>query len=464
MGIFHKDFCSKCEKEIGFGDFRRRLKDGSLLHYSCYKKLKIEENEQNKEIMYGYVTKYLSNQDMGLSIYILSLDKNEDTIIDDNSLEDAKEHFQSLLQETRTSSKKNLSSYEVDDIISTTKMCGQILDFLDDLEKMYKLFQNKGIGADYHVILSIFADLIEKNIHKEYDKLLIPAHKRISKRLGNNITIENVIKEFMKIPIGTDNNLDLIIRLLDKFNLKYEQEEVEKLTETLKEQLEIERFEQNLGSKKKTNLGDFTELNGYEFQEYLKNLFKLLGYTVIETKLSGDQGADLIIKKDDEKTVVQAKKYEGKVTNEAIQEVVAAKNHYKADKTIVVTTSSFTRSAIDLALSNNVELWDGQKLKDTIKNLSDESEDKSLVSQKMFYFKKGTDIQNAKIKCPFCEEEFNYKIDKRSIEAQIKCPHCEVPLKIDAISRSWRCESCNKKFGTKEEAERHEKVCDSKNE
>jgi len=188
-------------------------------------------------------------------------DKNEDSLIDDNSLEDAKEHFESLLRETRNSSKKNLSSYEVDDIISTTKMCEQILDFLEDLDKIYKLFQKKGIKTNYHVILSIFADLIEKNIHEEYDKILIPAHKRISKRLGNDITIENVIKEFMKIPIGTNDNIDLIIRLLDKFNLEYEQEGVEKLTEILKEQLEIERFEQNLGFKEKTSLGDFTELN-----------------------------------------------------------------------------------------------------------------------------------------------------------------------------------------------------------
>ena len=48
MGIFDKRFCSKCKKEIGLGDFRRRLKDGSLLHFSCWKKLKIEENQERK--------------------------------------------------------------------------------------------------------------------------------------------------------------------------------------------------------------------------------------------------------------------------------------------------------------------------------------------------------------------------------------------------------------------------------
>lgn len=65
-----------------------------------------------------------------------------------------------------------------------------------------------------------------------------------------------------------------------------------------------------------------------------------------------------------EKTIVQAKCYQGNVTNKAVQEVVAAITHYKASKGMVVTNSSFTQSAIELALSNNVELVDRHKLSD----------------------------------------------------------------------------------------------------
>ena len=37
---------------------------------------------------------------------------------------------------------------------------------------------------------------------------------------------------------------------------------------------------------------------------------------------------------------------------------------------MVVTNSSFTAGAIDLALANNVELWDGEKIKEVISSLN----------------------------------------------------------------------------------------------
>jgi len=89
-------------------------------------------------------------------------------------------------------------------------------------------------------------------------------------------------------------------------------------------------------------------------------------------KVTGDQGADLILSKDGEKIVVQAKKYAGKVSNKAVQEIAAAKKYYNADRAMVVTNSAFTKSAIELAFSNDVELWDGRKLKTIIEDLESE--------------------------------------------------------------------------------------------
>jgi restriction system protein len=42
----------------------------------------------------------------------------------------------------------------------------------------------------------------------------------------------------------------------------------------------------------------------------------------------------------------------------AIQEVHAAKAHYRCKRTAVVTNSTFTRNARKLAKSLGVELWD----------------------------------------------------------------------------------------------------------
>ena len=73
-------------------------------------------------------------------------------------------------------------------------------------------------------------------------------------------------------------------------------------------------------------------------------------------------GADVIAHKDNIKYVIQAKFYNGSVGNKAVQEVVASIGMYNADKGIVVTNSTFTSSAVELAQANNIELIDGEKI------------------------------------------------------------------------------------------------------
>ncbi len=103
-------------------------------------------------------------------------------------------------------------------------------------------------------------------------------------------------------------------------------------------------------------------LSGIEFEDYLLNLFKALGYEGKTTLTSNDYGADLVITKDKIKTVVQAKRYLDKVGISGVQEVIGAKGYYNADKCLVVTNNYFTPNAINLAEANNVELWDRDKL------------------------------------------------------------------------------------------------------
>jgi restriction system protein len=158
--------------------------------------------------------------------------------------------------------------------------------------------------------------------------------------------------------------------IFDKFGFEYSDIEIELLVETWIEEIELEDFENNLGKEYQKKIGDFSKLNGHQFEDYLKELFSILGYQAVRTKLSGDQGADLIVKIDGVKTVIQAKKYQGSVTNKAVQEVVASKKHYGADNAMVVTTGTFTKSAIELAKSNKVDLWDKDKLKKVICNIN----------------------------------------------------------------------------------------------
>ena len=81
-----------------------------------------------------------------------------------------------------------------------------------------------------------------------------------------------------------------------------------------------------------------------------------LGWDARATKTTGDQGADIVASYLDEVLVVQCKLYSRPVGNKAVQEIAAAREHYQADYAAVISNSSFTRSAQELAKTNKVRL------------------------------------------------------------------------------------------------------------
>ena len=103
-------------------------------------------------------------------------------------------------------------------------------------------------------------------------------------------------------------------------------------------------------------------LSGSEFESLLRRLMEAMGYRVQSTGGVGDQGGDLIANKGGERILIQAKRYTGSVGNAAVQEAVAAKNHYDCTAASVATTGEFTREAIELAKTNQVQLVGREEL------------------------------------------------------------------------------------------------------
>ncbi len=113
---------------------------------------------------------------------------------------------------------------------------------------------------------------------------------------------------------------------------------------------------------RRAGIYDVDQMDGHEFERFLVLLFQRLGYVVEQTRATGDFGADLIIEKHEERALVQAKRSARNVSPKAVQEVVAAKALYKCARAIVVTNQRYTKSAEALAVANNVELWDRNRL------------------------------------------------------------------------------------------------------
>lgn len=111
---------------------------------------------------------------------------------------------------------------------------------------------------------------------------------------------------------------------------------------------------------------DVDALSGVEFEVYLSKRMRSAGFDVVGTPTTGDQGADLVAKKDGRKFIIQAKRYQGPVGNKAVQEVISALSFYGGDEGWVVTNSTFTPSAVALAQKANIKLVDGFALRDCV--------------------------------------------------------------------------------------------------
>lgn len=94
----------------------------------------------------------------------------------------------------------------------------------------------------------------------------------------------------------------------------------------------------------------------YDFENYCAQKLKDRGWNAHVTQKSLDQGVDVVAEKNGKKIAIQCKLYNRPVGNKAVQEVNAGKNYYQAEYAAVVTTSSYTSSAHQLAKNCNILL------------------------------------------------------------------------------------------------------------
>lgn len=116
------------------------------------------------------------------------------------------------------------------------------------------------------------------------------------------------------------------------------------------------------------SIEDIDFMTGTEFEYFISILFESMNFKTEITNSTGDQGVDVIARKGINEIGIQCKCYSGSVGNSAIQEVFSGLNYYHLNKGMVITNNYFTKSAIELAKSNNIILWDRNILKEKIEN------------------------------------------------------------------------------------------------
>jgi restriction system protein len=113
---------------------------------------------------------------------------------------------------------------------------------------------------------------------------------------------------------------------------------------------------------KNSNLYDIDSMTGPEFERYLVNKYQEKGYNVQHVGGSGDYGADLILTKNRERIIIQAKRYNSSVGVKAVQEVISAREFFHGSQAAVITNNYFTKNAITMAKQCNVILLDRDEL------------------------------------------------------------------------------------------------------
>ena len=110
------------------------------------------------------------------------------------------------------------------------------------------------------------------------------------------------------------------------------------------------------------HMQDVDTMDGLTFEYYIAQLLIDLGYTEVSLTEKYDYGVDIIAEKDGIRWGIQTKRYSGLVKAAAVRQVVTGLRLYGCERAMVITNSSFSNVARQLADGNDCVLVDRAKL------------------------------------------------------------------------------------------------------
>ncbi len=97
-------------------------------------------------------------------------------------------------------------------------------------------------------------------------------------------------------------------------------------------------------------------LKGAKFERALARLYTNMGYSVSQTKGSGDEGVDLILWKDEKKIVVQCKGHKKPIGVSMIRDLYGAMMHFEANSAVLACPAGFTIGVKKFATDKPIQL------------------------------------------------------------------------------------------------------------
>lgn len=124
------------------------------------------------------------------------------------------------------------------------------------------------------------------------------------------------------------------------------------VAEAIKESIEfkVQQYQRSVTSRFSITMSPI------EYESFVADQLKAKGWSTQTTKGSGDQGVDVIADRNGIRAVIQCKLYSSAVGNAAVQQVIGGKAFYNAQIAIVISNSTYTPAAKQLAAVTGVKL------------------------------------------------------------------------------------------------------------
>ena len=202
----------------------------------------------------------------------------------------------------------------------------------------------------------------EKTAFQQFKKIILSKHPKSPEQFADVF-----LDEFEN---GSCKEMGFLSKVLMEHGFNYSLCDVNRLCNLQANARDLARFERSLDEKKPATFTKIDSMTGFEFEDFIVDLFIKLGYVVEKRKRSHEQGLDLLLFKHGVRIAVQVKRHRRPVGNTAVQQALAACVYHQGQRAIVVTNSTFTLPAKQLAARcDNVELWDRHVLKEKIKRI-----------------------------------------------------------------------------------------------
>jgi restriction system protein len=206
----------------------------------------------------------------------------------------------------------------------------------------------------------------------ELDGAIEHLHYAIHRRYSNQLTRAERSR--------LDNTIDNALFKIDRYLNRSEKsesaryiDEVHAFRQSIRDGRERLEQQARLARRADLKLAQLASLSPESFEEFVGELFEMLGFDIELVGGSGDLGADLLLRRNDGLVAVVQCKYhrQSPVGSPELQKFLGTIHHTRSHKGFFVTTSTFSLSAEKFAAEHPIELVDGARLIELVSSALD---------------------------------------------------------------------------------------------